>query len=433
LYQFEDYHPYLYKTSDYGKTWTKIVHGIPDNVFTRVIREDPSRKGLLYAGTEYGLYVSFDDGANWQPFQLNLPVVPITDLTIKEKDLVVATQGRAFWILDDLTPLHQYRDALRGEPLFVFPPRPSYRFPGGGFGDDEESSSSSVGKNPPNGVLLSYWLKEKPGEKEKLTVELLDGEKVLRTYTSEKKEKDKEAADGEGGEPGDREDKPLEPREGLNRLVWDMRVVKPTLLPKAVIWGSRSGPRVAPGVYAVRVKLGDKTVSQKLEVRPNPNVSATAEDLKQQFDLLRRAIDGLAACHERVMQIRDAKAQIQTITEHAEKLGKGKQLGVKGKELSEKLTAIEKKLVNPEIKSSQDVLNFTPALDHQFAGLASVVSSADARPTDSSLVYARLIEGRLSEVEGEWKAVLEKDLADFNKAVQTEAIPPVVVGKANGK
>src|SRR5215471_15570662 len=414
MYQFDDPRPYLYKTSDYGKTSTKITRGIPETVFSRVIREDPVRKGLLYAGTETGLYVFFDDGASWQPFQLNLPAVPITDLTVKDGDLVVATQGRAFWILDDLTPLVRYGDGLRGETFHVFTPRATYRFGGGGFGDDEESSSAAIGKNPPNGVLVYYWLKDKPGEKENLTVEFLDGDKVLRTYTNQKKE---ESAEGEGGGggPGDREDKPIEPKAGLNRLVWDMRVVKPTLLPKAVIWGNSQGPRVAPGPYTVRFKLGDKTAVEKFDVRANPNAAATPEDLKQQFDLLRRAANGLEACHESVSRIRDVKAQIDAVSKHAEELGKGRDLKDRGKKLSDRLTEIEKKLVNPEIKANQDPLNFTPALDHQFAGLATVVSSADARPTDASFAYAKLIEGQLAE---------------FNESVRAAAIPPVVVKKS---
>jgi photosystem II stability/assembly factor-like uncharacterized protein len=433
MYQFDDFHSYLYKTSDYGKTWTKIVRGIPDNTFTRVLREDPSRKGLLYAGTEYGLYVSFDDGASWQPFQLNLPVVPITDLKVVEKDLVVATQGRAFWILDDLTPLHQYGDSIRDEALHLFPPRPGYRF--FSDGDDEEgSSSAAVGKNPPSGALVYYWLKEKPDEKEKLTIEFSEGDNVLRTYSNQKKEKEKEGAEAaETSGRGDREDKPLEPKAGLNRLVWDMRMIKPTLLPKAVIWGNSQGPRVAPGSYTVRVTLGNRTATQIFEVRPHPTVSAAAADLKEQFRLLREAADGLSACHEAVMQIRDAKTQIKEIGDHAEKLGKGKEIPSKGTEVSEKLTAIEKKLVNPEIKSNQDVLNFAPALDHQFAGLASVVSSADAKPTDASLVYARLLEGQLAAILAELKAVFEKELAEFNKMVRDNDIPPVVVVKKERK
>ncbi|HEX9148538.1 MAG TPA: glycosyl hydrolase, partial [Thermoanaerobaculia bacterium] len=180
MYKFDDFRPYLYKTNDYGKTWTRIDAGIPAGAFTRVVREDPSRRGLLYAGTETGLYVSFDDGEAWQPMQLNLPVVPITDLAVKEKDLVVATQGRAFWILDDLTPVQEYKPSIAGERVHLFPPRPAVRMDAGGF--EGEGSSGALGKNPPNGVVLSYWLKEKPGEKDVLTIEILEDNTVLRRY-----------------------------------------------------------------------------------------------------------------------------------------------------------------------------------------------------------------------------------------------------------
>ncbi len=433
MYQFDDFRPYLYKTKDYGKTWTKIDRGIPENAFTRVVREDPEKDGLLYAGTELGLFVSFDDGGNWQPFQFNLPVVPITDLTVKNGDLVVATQGRAFWILDDLTPVREYRESATAERLHVFKPRPAVRFPGGGFGGgEEEGSGGSLGKNPPNGVLVNYSLKEKPGEKEFVTVEFLEGDRVLRTFTSEKKSREGEegaaAGGGGGGGFGDDEgEKPIEPKAGLNRLVWDMRIVKPSLLPKAIIWGNSQGPKVAPGTYAVRVKFAGQTVTEPFEVRPNPNAGATAEDLKAQYDILREAREGLSACHDGVLQIRDIKSQVKEIGDRAEKLGKGKTLKEKGKALSDKLTAIEKKLVNPDIKSNQDVLNFEPALDHQFAGLATVVGSSDSKPTDSSPVYLKQIQSELASVQAELKAVLDKDLADFNQEVRKEEIPPVVV------
>ncbi len=426
MYQFDDFRPYVYKTSDYGKTWTKITRGIPDNAFTRVVREDPARRGLLYCGTELGLYVSFDDGANWQPFQLNLPVVPITDLTVKDKDLIIATQGRAFWVLDDLTPLHDYKDALRNESVHLFPPRPTERWGRGGLGDDDESAAP-VGKNPPNGVVVSYLLKAKPKEKEALKVEFLDGDRVLRTYTSEKKEKEGDAAGG--GDEGGGGDKPLEPKEGLNRVVWDLQVANPTLVPKAIIWGSRQGPRVAPGNYTVRLMYSGQTLTAPVEIRPQPGVPATADDLKKQFELLRAAMDGLQESHEAVTQIREAKAQIQAIGERAARLdkAKGKEIADKGKAVSDKMTAIEKKLVNPDLKASQDVLNFPPALDHQFAGLASAVSSADAKPTDGEWKFEKETRSKLDAILAEWKAVQAKDLAEFNALVEVKKIPPVVV------
>jgi hypothetical protein len=434
MYQFDDQKPYLYRTGDYGKTWKKIDSGIPEGAFTRVIREDPARPGLLYAGTERGLYVSFDDGSSWQSFQLNLPPVPITDLAVKDGDLIVATQGRAFWILDDLTPLRDYKDGLAAERLHVFPPRPAVRFPGGGFGGgEEEGAGGAIGKNPANGVLVSYYLKEKPAEKQYLTVEFLDGDKVLRTFTSEKKTREGAEAGGTpqaGGEApgfGGGEERPIEPKAGMNHLVWDMRILRPSLLPRAVIWGNSQGPRVAPGTYTVRFKYAGETIAQKFEVRPNPMVGATAEDLKRQFDLLREARNGLSACHDAVQEIRDVKAQAKEIGDRAEKLGKGKVLKEKARALSDKLTAIEKKLVNPDIKANQDVLNFPPALDHQFAGIATVAGSADAKPTDSTPVYLEQVQGQLAAVQAELKATLDKDLAEFNQEVRKEEIPPVVV------
>jgi len=422
MYKWDDFRPYLYKTNDYGKTWTRIDSGIPANAFTRVIREDPTRRGLLYAGTETGLYVSFDDGGHWQPLQLNLPVVPITDLVVKEGDLVVATQGRSFWILDDLTPVRDWKPEIGSERVHLFPPRPSVRM--GGGGDDDEGSAQTAGKNPPAGVVVSYWLKEKPAEKQPLTVEFLEGDKVLRTYTSAKKE------EAEGGGPGgsdDGGDKPLEPKAGLNRLAWDMRILRPALIPKAVVWGTREGPRVAPGTYSVRLKYLGETLTRPVEVRRHPGVASTDEDLKAQFRLLSDVRDRIEETHDAVGRIRDVKAQIQTIGDRAEKLGKGTTLRDKGKALSEKLTGIEKKLVNPELKSNQDVLNFPPALDHQLIGIASAASSADTKPTDSAWTYYKEVSAQLATILRELDGVLSKDLADFNAEVRREEIPPVVV------
>ncbi len=421
MYKFDDFRPYLYRTNDYGKTWKKIDSGIPSGAFTRVVREDPSRRGLLYAGTETGLYVSFDDGASWQPFQSNLPVVPITDLAVKEKDLVVATQGRSFWILDDLTPLHEFRPEIARDRVRLFPPRPAVRMGGGGF--DDEESGGATGKNPPNGVSVSYWLKEKPAEKDVLTVEFLDGDTVLRTYSSLKKESKSDGLPVEEEEG----DKPLEPKAGLNRLAWDMRIVRPALVPKAVVWGTREGPRVAPGTYAVRLKYAGETLTQPAEVRTHPDVAATPEELKGQFRLLSELRNQIEETHDAVGRIREAKTQIQAIGERAEKLGKGTALKGKGKTLSDRLTEIEKKLVNPDLKSNQDVLNFPPALDHQIVGIAVVASSADSKPTAGALAYSKEVGAKLASILAELDAVVGKDLAEFNAAVRKEEIPPVVV------
>ena len=317
------------------------------------------------------------------------------------------------------------RDAIRGERIHVFKPRPAVRMQGGGFGggDDEGGGGSALGKNPPTGVVVSYTLKDKLGDKEVLIVEFLDGDRALRSFTSQKKP---EAAPGADEEEGD---KPIEPKAGMNRLVWDMRIVKPSLLPKAIIWGNSQGPKVGPGTYAVRFKLGDQTITQPVEVRAHPGVPTSAADLKKQYDLLRSVRDRISETHDTVLYIRDVKAQATLIGDRAEKLGKGNALKDDAKAMNEKLTAIEKKLVNPDVKSNQDVLNFPPALDHQFVGIATVVASADTAPTDTSYIYLQELENKMAAIQGELKAVLDKDLAAFNKAVRDADIPPVAAAR----
>src|SRR5205814_942943 len=214
--------PLLYKTIDYGRTWTAIVNGIPAGAFTRVVREDPGRRGLLYAGTETGLYVSFDDGALWRPFQRNLPATPITDLMVKNGDLVVATQGRGFWILDDLAPLHAWSDDVRRAEVKLFAPRPAARVRV--TTPDDDDPPVGVGKNMPAGVIVDFWLRDKPRESDKVTLEFLAGDRVLRAFTNQKEKGDGEEDDVIAEDDKDKE-KPLELLAGLNRFEWDMRIL----------------------------------------------------------------------------------------------------------------------------------------------------------------------------------------------------------------
>ncbi len=426
MYKHDDTRPYLYRTRDYGRTWTKIVRGIPDGAFTRVVREDPVRRGLLYAGTETGLYLSFDDGASWQPCQRNLPVVPVTDLTIKGGDLVVATQGRAFWILDDLAPLETWNADVERKDLYLFRPSPAVRFgSGGGFGSAEAGPPRGVGQNPPVGALISYWLKDAPSKKatakDAVVIEILDGEKVLRRFTSEKPAEENGSAEVRNEDA----EKPLEPKAGLNRFAWDLRMWKASLVPKAILWGSKDGPRVAPGTYQVRLRKGETTLTEPLEVRANPNLTVSPVDLKKQADFLAEARDRLSETHETALLCRDVERQAKEVADRAAKLGKKEPLGEKAKALSEKLSALEDKLVNPKVKSEQDVLNFPPQLDNQFVGIASVVSSGEAAPSKAAVAYFEELKGRLADLKKQLKSVFDTDLADFNKTVQEQGIPPV--------
>ena len=427
MYKRDDVRPYLYRTADYGKTWTKLVNGIPDGAFTRVVREDPVRKGLVFAGTERGLYVSFDGGAAWLPFPRNLPPVPVTDLSVKDGDLVVATQGRAFWILDDLSPLRQWTPSVEREAIHLFTPRPAVRFGSGGRG--EGGPPRGVGQYPPPGAIVDVWLKDvppkKPGPKDALTLEILDGDTVLRTFTSEKKEP--------GDASAEETEKPLEVKQGLNRFAWDLRMLKPSLVPKAIIWGPRDGPLVAPGTYAVRVKQGGTVLTEPLEVRVNPMVKAPVADLKKQALFLAEVRDRLSETHEAALTCRDVKKQVKEVSDRAEGLGKKEPLAAKGKALAEKLTAIEEQLVNPKVKSEQDVLNFPPRLDHQFVGVASVAGSGEGAPPASSVAYLAQLEGRLADLKKQLQTVLDTDLADFNRTVQDQGIPAVAPVPRGGK
>jgi len=425
MYKWDDFRPYLYKTSDYGKTWTKIVNGIPDGAFTRVVREDPVRQGLLYAGTETGLYVSFDDGANWQPFQLNLPATPVTDLAVKNGDLVVATQGRAFWILDDLTALRQWSDGVAGATASLFPPRATVRMDIDSA--DEDEGPQTEGRNMPAGAVVDYWLKDAPKDGEKVTLDFLDGETVLRSYSNQKPPKaedlKEEAARAE--EQEDR-DKPLDPKAGVNRFVWDLRVMKPTLAPKTVFnEGTKRPPKVAPGTYTVRLTVGDKAYTQPLEVKAHPAGFATAADLKAQYELLKTIRDRLSETHDTILQIRDVRGQVEEIGARAERLGKGDALAKQAAAIAGKLTAVEEQLTNPRIVADEDDLNYEPKLDHDWVYLAAVVASADAKPLASSAEYYNVLKGRLDASRSEYRSILDGDVKAFNQAVVKANVPPV--------
>jgi photosystem II stability/assembly factor-like uncharacterized protein len=425
MYKFDDFRPYIYKTSDFGKTWTKIVAGLPEDAFTRVVREDPVRRGLLYAGTETGLFVSLDDGATWQPFQRNLPVTPITDLAVKDGDLVVATQGRAFWILDDLTPLRQWTDEVAGKTAHLFAPRPTVRTQV--EKPDENAPRRPVGENMPYGVVVYYWLKDKPKPGETVKLDLYDGSSLLRSLSSEKELEAKDLKERAARKEAEKDrDKPLEPHAGLNRYVWDMRILRPVLAPKAVInEGTKAPPKVAPGTYTAKLTVGAETLSQEFEVKPHPLGFATAADLKAQYDLLASIRDRLSDTHTTILGIRDIRAQAVDLGERAERLGKGSDLRAKAKALADKLTAVEEKLTNPQISASEDSLNYEPRLDHDFTGLAAIVSSADARPTPAAVSYYAVLKERLASVEAEYRALLERDVAAFNQAVGALRLPSV--------
>jgi hypothetical protein len=322
--------------------------------------------------------------------------------------------------------LRRWGDAVAQSAAYLFPTRPAVRMqiekP-----EEEDQLPRPIGENVPGGVLVHYWLKEKPKEKEVVKIEVLAGDQLLRSVSSEKKEHPGDLKEqAEQAELEKDKDKPLEPKAGVNRYLWDMRTLRPTLVPKAVFnEGEKAPPKVGPGKYTVRLTVGDRSWTEAIEVRPHPAGYATAEDLKAQYDLLAAIRDRISETHAAVMRIRDARAQAKDLGERAEKLGKGKDLSTRAKTIGEKLTAVEEKLINPQIRADEDDLNYEPKLDHDFAYLAGIVASADAKPTAASKRYYEELKGRLGSVLAELSTVMDRDVADFNKAVAAAQIPPV--------
>jgi hypothetical protein len=290
---------------------------------------------------------------------------------------------------------------------------------------EEEEPLHGVGKNVPNGVVVNYWLRDKPAEKEKVSIEILSEGKVIRAFTNQKPEKEgdlKEQLEREEEEKG--RDKPIEPVAGLNRFVWDMRVLRPTLVPKAVFnEGEKSPPKVGPGTYQVRLTAAGTTLTENAVVAPHPAGFASAEDLSAQYRLLTAIRDRLSEAHATVLKIRDVRAQAKDLGERAARLGKGDALALRAATLAEKLTAVEEKLINPNIKADEDDLNYEPKLDHDFTNLAGIVASADAKPTPSSVRYYDILKERLAAVVAEFDRLMASDVAEFSRAAEEQKIP----------
>lgn len=436
MYKSDDFRPYLYKTSDYGKTWKKIVTGIPANHFTRVVREDWKQKGLLFAGTEFGIYVSYDDGENWKSIQLNLPVVPITDLAFQKRDdeLVVATQGRAFWILDDLPLLREIKGADPTDDAHLFAPKEAIRAEGGGRGGPR--GFIPVGQNPPTGAVFDYWLKDRPtGE---VKIEFFDAAgKLVNKYSSNTPNRASGTEDttpqiaeqgGGGGRGGFNAPARVPARAGMNRFTWDLRYPDATTFPGLIMWaGSTRGPMIVPGTYTARLTVGDKTQSQTFVVKNDPRLKTTPAEFSAQLSLSLQIRDKLSQVNQAVVDIRAAKKQLEEYAARLKDDVAAKKVADAARDLDKKLTAVEEELYQIKNQSSQDPLNFPIKLNNRLAALLGDVQATDAGPTkQSNVVY----EGLASEANAQLRAadkLLKDDVASFNKLVRDSDIPAVSV------
>ncbi len=433
-HELDDLRPYVYKTNDSGKTWTKITNGIPENAFVHAVREDPKRRGLLYAGTERGVLVSFDDGDHWQSLQLNLPTTPIRDLVVKDDDLVVATHGRSFWILDDITPLRQLNQQLASEPLYLYKPRLTYRTHAGrGFGP-----RGPVGENPPGGAIIYYSLKSAPPDKGKdkqeVRLEILDSQgKLVRKFSSEPPKQEAPEPPSEFPE-GPRPPERLPVEAGMNRFAWDLRYEAASKVPGAVFWGGRpEGPRALPGIYQVKLTAEGKTLTVPLEVKLDPRVSTSQADLEKQFNLAIQIRDRVTQAHDAANQIRDLRSQLKELKKRLGENGSAKPIISAADEIDKKMTPVEEHLMQVKSKSSEDPLNYPIMLDDKLSALGNVVESADTAPTQQSYEVFQLLSHQLDAQLSKWNDVRSKDLVALNELARKENIQAIILPPAGGQ
>lgn len=411
-YKQDDFSPMAYVTHDFGKTWTKIINGIENDHFVRVIREDPNRKNLLYCGTELGFYVSWNGGEQWNKLQLNLPVVPITDLTIRDNDLIAATAGRAFWILDDLAALQQQNTT---SALQLFTPKPTIRF-------DAPSVPEAVpglGQNPATGVIVSYAL---PNDVDSTNVSLqvFDASgKLIRSYSNQK---DKDFVQYEGG-PAPKLVIPS--KKGVNRMAWDMRREPIAGIQKVFVNGSYSGSIVAPGKYQLKLKSGNDSASVWCELKPDPRLNATMADFEAQQEILLGAENAVREIHNSVISMRKVKSQIESISNTWKDQPDMKPILENGKEIIKKIEKWEDNLITPKQETFQDVINFYNRRNAELLDLRGRSENHDPKPTKGS-------KERLTELIKEWdghkatmKQLIDKDINDFNNAFKAKQLPAI--------
>ena len=421
-YRFDDMRPYIFMTENYGKSWTLLTdgtNGIPADYPVRVVREDPDREGLLYAGTEYGTFVSFDEGATWQSLQQNLPVVPITDLRVHQKDLVLSTQGRSFWIMDDISPLHEVSDQLAQKEMHLFDPRPAYKVNDGGSGGLAELAPESK----PGGATLYYFLRD--SAETDVQIDIIDGDaRIVRTYSN-----DSTMAE-------DHKTALLTDASGTHRFTWDLMYEGPTFVDGAIIWGYTGGVKAPPGTYEVRLQVGDESMTQTIEVKEDPRIEEeiSAEDYEAQLQLGLQLRDAITEVHDYIGQIRSVKKQIKWLTEQSE----NEEINEVGPQLLEELTSYEEQLMQTKNQSGQDPIRFAPRLDNQLVENYGYVTGTDGyisggregRPAKAAYDRWNDLETEWTELRSEVEETLEKSAGTFNELIEKYKVLGVKLKKA---
>ena len=423
-YKMNDFRPHIYKTENYGKSWRAITRGLAKNTFVRVVREDPAQPGLLYAGTEAGMYVSFNDGRDWQSLRLNLPPVPITDLSVRQGDLVAATQGRGFWILDGLSPLQQIAAGLKADKTALLAPEDAYRLGrGDGFADDAE------GKNPPDGVVIYYYLnKERGDDAAPISLDILDnGGALLRHFSS--REQPREVCARDNTEPRNRKPlKTLAGKKGLNRWVWDLRRAGLDCIPDLRLFAGWQGARVVPGVFRVRLTVDGRTMEQPARVLADPRYAIDAgqfAELDSFLDTVTAQMNDLVAEVATLRAIRGRTAELIRLsagTAHAAALKKA------GGSLIGKLTTWEEEVVQPKHFTFDDDINWPNMFDVQTLFLLRSTDGSDAPVQAGARQRLADLQARWRDLKGRIAGLRKQALTDFNARLAGWGIGAIYVG-----
>jgi len=409
-YKSDDFTPYIYKTEDYGRSWRLLTSGIPALHFTRCLRADPKRAGLLFAGTEYGLYVSFNDGASWKPFQLNVPQVPITDMAIKDNNLILATQGRSFYVLDDLGPLQQWTGNLSRKPLHVFTPAPAWRVPAAG-GPAYAAQPRNAGANPPAGIVVPFWVSGAPDTVQARIVVLDAQRQTIRSFSTGAKE---DAAR-------------IDVVNGLNRFVWNGLYPESERIEGMILWnGIPAGILAAPGNYFVRVVVGSDSMEVPARIQPDPNYRISAADYEAQFAFLKTVQEKFNETQKAIRDIRTLRGRIEGFMAL-----QGKEVPAEVKTFADtiqrRLTRIEETLYQTKAKSGQDVLNYPIRLNDKLSGLFDVANSGNFAPSrQSRAVYQELAAAIDAQLAG-FRQLQDVELKRLNELIREKALPVIGV------
>ncbi|MGB5269939.1 WD40/YVTN/BNR-like repeat-containing protein [Eudoraea sp.] len=396
-YKLGDFEPYLYKTNDFGKTWIKITNGINKEHFTRVLREDPKRKGLLYAGTETGMYISFNDGQNWEAFQLNLPIVPVTDLTIKDDNLIVATQGRSLWIIDDLTVLHQVDTSKKNAATILYKPKDAYRTKGRAASEP----SKTEGQNHPGGVVTQFYIKDwDKKDSIALTYMSISGDTLANfsTYSTKK-------------------DKKLKVKNEGNTHVWDTRGKGAEKLEGMILWSANlEGAKAVPGSYKVYLNRNGTSISETFTILPDPRAEVTVADMQMQYDFVSDVNATVDKAHQSIKKIRKITSQLDAFTKQYKGNSATADLVEKAKEMKKGFEEIEKALYQTKNRSGQDPLNFPIRLTNKLAHLNSLASIDDFPPTEQDIAVKNELTTKINTQLRAFDAMVDKEIKEFNKA-----------------